>query len=328
MPDNNKKFLDSTGIRYLWDKIKERYDNKIDNIVAEDSSVEIINNNRVHVKLSDAEGNILQVIPEEGLYATVLSDRYEIVQDATSGDYAAVYRLKKYSGDEPAVDAGVINIPKDKVIQSGTVEVKDQSGVWGEPGTYLHLVLANTLSSDLYIPVGSLIEYVTSGSQVGDTVMINIDPVSHQVTASITDGTISADKLDSSVQTMLENAENSIQSIEEGSQNGTISVDNTDVSVHGLGSAAYAASNDFDAAGAAAAVLGTSADTSDAMTVHGLKQYVDETYASLQSEIESSTGNIEQELTGKVDALTTRTETLESQVNELLNTPFAAGNRF
>lgn len=65
-------------------------------------------------------------------------------------------------------------------------------------------------------------------------------------------------------------AESAVQTVAEGSANGTIKVDGTDVSVHGLGSAAYAGTDAFDAAGAAEAVLGDSEtdDETDA-TVYG-----------------------------------------------------------
>ena len=42
-------------------------------------------------------------------------------------------------------------------------------------------------------------------------------------------------------------ADSAIQSVTEGATNGTIAVDGTDVAVHGLGSAAYAATTDFQA---------------------------------------------------------------------------------
>ena len=69
-------------------------------------------------------------------------------------------------------------------------------------------------------------------------------------------------------------------SISGGTNNGTIklTVDGTDtdnIGVTGLGSAAYEASTAFDAAGAAAAVLGTSSDADSAATVYGAKAYAD-----------------------------------------------------
>lgn len=70
-------------------------------------------------------------------------------------------------------------------------------------------------------------------------------------------------------------AGSAVQSVTEGSTNGTISVDNVDISVHGLGSAAYTESSDYDVAGAAADVLGTNADTATDNTVYGAKAYAD-----------------------------------------------------
>lgn len=56
-----------------------------------------------------------------------------------------------------------------------------------------------------------------------------------------------------------------------GSANGTIAVNGSNVPVQGLGSAAYTASTSYEAAGAAAAVLGSSSDSATADTVYGAK---------------------------------------------------------
>lgn len=75
---------------------------------------------------------------------------------------------KRYNIKQTATSLDVnIDIPKDMVVKSGTVETKDAAGAWGEAGTYLHLVLANATEDDIYINVDSLIEYVTSGFQSG-----------------------------------------------------------------------------------------------------------------------------------------------------------------
>ena len=75
-------------------------------------------------------------------------------------------------------------------------------------------------------------------------------------------------------------ADTAVQGIAEGAANGQIkyTIDGTNytaVNVHGLGSAAYADTTDFDAAGSAAAVLGTSSDTYTANTVYGAKAYAE-----------------------------------------------------
>ena len=81
------------------------------------------------------------------------------------------------------------------------------------------------------------------------------------------------------VQDSLDAADSAIQSVAEGSTNGTIAVDDTDVAVHGLGSAAYENTTAFDAAGAAATakseVIGESTDADSAATVYGAKAYAD-----------------------------------------------------
>ena len=284
----NKKFLNSSGVGYLWSKIKERYDSKLDSVSATDDSIAVTGTNSIAVKISTEADNALQVktTGNKGLYVAPppSSDTYAIVKADVSGDYAAIYQLMKYSGGSSSgTQVGVnINIPKDMVVESGTVEVKSESGVWGPAGTYLHLVLANASSDDIYINVSNLIEYVTSGSQSGDMVVINIDS-QHQVTASITDGTITEAKLVSAIRSKLAAAATAIQSVTEGSANGTISVDGTDVSVHGLGSAAYTASTAYDAAGSAAAIVGLDGDTASTMTLHGVKKYASDAYVAIQA---------------------------------------------
>lgn len=94
-------------------------------------------------------------------------------------------------------------IPKDVVVKSGSVVTNPT----GQPkGTYIKLVLANATNDTLYIDVGGLIEYVTSGSAAGDMVVIAIDEQTHKVTASITDGAITKAKLETEVQTDLNKA--------------------------------------------------------------------------------------------------------------------------
>ena len=51
-------------------------------------------------------------------------------------------------------------------------------------------------------------------------------------------------------------AGSAVQSVTEGTTNGTIAVDGTDVAVHGLGSAAYEATTAFEAAGAVNTAIG------------------------------------------------------------------------
>ena len=127
---------------------------------------------------------------------------YDLVKDETSGDFAAVYHLTK-DGQNVGVP---INIPKDMVVSDGAVvENPDDE----HQGTFIKLVLQN-VKDPLYIDVGGLIEYVTSGSEKGDMVFVTVDPTSHKVTATITDGTITKAKLEDSVQKTLDAVANKV----------------------------------------------------------------------------------------------------------------------
>ena len=82
----------------------------------------------------------------------------------------------------------------------------------------------------------------------------------------------------------------------EGTNNGTVKVNGTDVSVHGLGTAAFTASTDYDAAGAAAAVLGASTDQSSANTVYGVKAALNEALGnggSVATQISTALGELD-----------------------------------
>ncbi len=131
---------------------------------------------------------------------------YTVTADTSSPTGIA----KRYVLSQNGSEIVTIDIPKDMVVSSGTVETKTDAGVWGVAGTYLVLTLANATSDKVYINVGDLIEYVTSGSQAGDMVEIKID-ADHKVTAVINDGTITKVKLAQAVQDSLDKADTALQ---------------------------------------------------------------------------------------------------------------------
>ena len=63
-----------------------------------------------------------------------------------------------------------------------------------------------------------------------------------------------------------------VYTLVEGSTNGTVKFNGTDVKVHGLGTAAYKAEAAFDAAGAASAVKGAESDDDTKVTVYGARK--------------------------------------------------------
>lgn len=280
-------------------------DGKVASVAAADKSITVggsATEPTVKVAIASGEDNALSlaadglkvVIPE------VTVPEYSIKKlDAATEGMSASYQLTK----DGAVVGAVIDIPKDMVVKSGSVQTfaagELPAGVT-EAGTYIVLVLANATSDKLYIKADDLIEYVTSGSAEGDMVFVNIDPKTHKVTASITDGTVTEAKLAKAVTDKLTLASSAVQEVTAGTANGTIAVDGADVAVTGLKSAAYAESSAFDAAGTAdgvkTALEGTDSDEATAVTIKGAKKYADEQAAAAKSGAESTAK-------GYVDAL-------------------------
>lgn len=226
-------------------------------------------------------------------------------------DYAKVYKIWQGANapdaqTDPATLIGTINIPKDMVVQSGSVVVNPT----GQPaGTYIELVIQNQ-AEPLYINVADLIDDYTAqqnatqvqlaisdvnvisativAGSIGTTELASSSVTTAKIddeavtTAKIDDEAVTEAKLSQAVQTKL-NAPVGVTAVAEGTTNGTVSVTTNgttaDVAVHGLGTAAYAATTAFDAAGtgaaAAAAVLGTSSDTYTDHTVYGAFAYAD-----------------------------------------------------
>lgn len=124
----------------------------------------------------------------------------------TPSDVAGI--AKRYTIAQAATKLNVnIDIPSDMVVKSGEVVTNPT----GQPeGTYLVLTLANATNDKVYINVGDLIEYVTSGSAADDMVYIDVS-ADHKVTATITDGSITKAKLATAVQTSLDKANSAIQ---------------------------------------------------------------------------------------------------------------------
>lgn len=275
------------------------------------------------------------------------SKRYGVYQGATGSSASPV-------AGEKLAD---IDIPKDMVVESGSVETVKTADVpykGAQVGDkYIDLVIANATSDHIYIPANSLVDiYTVEQSATQVQLAINNNVISATVvagsitatelasdavtTAKIADGNVTKAKLASGVQASLDLADSAVQSVTESDAttgtNGTITVDGTEVAVKGLGSAAYTNANAYDAAGtastaiaaldadldasgtaqhsgtfvvsgvtevdgvitavdsveveaagAAAAVLGTSGDAASANTVYGAKAYADGVYDAITS---------------------------------------------
>lgn len=260
--------------KHADDAAKAVKDAVVNTLDAADNSVTVAGTataKTVGVKLDPDASNAIK-LGEAGLKVVIpAAAEYSIVKAVDSGDYAAVYNLTK----DGKVVGTSINIPKDMVVKSGEVVTNPDAT---HTGTFLVLTLANATEDKIYINVADLIEYVTSGSNNGDMVVIDVS-ADHKVTATITDGTVTKAKLAVDVQTSLGKADSAVQAddIAEGATNGTIAVKGADVAVHGLKDAAYVTVKSLNdhadnaATTAAAAVKGTEADANTAITVYGAR---------------------------------------------------------
>ena len=299
----------ATGLYALIDEVKALAEGKVASVGATDKSITVggtATAPTVKVAISADEGNALS-LAADGLKVTipeVTVPEYSMKKlDAATAGMSASYQLTK---DGTGIGA-VIDIPKDMMVNSGSVQTYEAGSLPAgvtEPGTYIVLVLNDAAETKLYINVGNLIEYVTSGSAEGDMVFINIDPQTHKVTATITDGTVTEAKLHADVKAKLAKAVSAVQEVKSGTANGTIAVDGADVAVTGLADAAYAtvASLNETAQGkvdtAKAELLGAEADDKTKETIRGARKLATESAASALADAKTYVG----EEIGKLNA--------------------------
>lgn len=212
------------------------------------------------VSIEDTAGNLEATNVENAIAELVAkingvgtAGAVTVVKETEVDGVAARYT---FSQGGKAIANAVIDIPKDMVVKSGAVITLTETDDKGHTaGTYMKLVLANATDDEIWIPVDTLIEYVTSGSQPGDMVFITIDPITHKVTAAITDGSITKAKLDTDVKASLGKADTAIQSVtvlgHELTEGGSVTIEQAKEDL-GLGTAAYQNINAFDTSGAAA----------------------------------------------------------------------------
>ena len=289
----------ATGLYALIDEVKALAEGKVSSVSAADQSVTIggtATAPTVSVAISADEGNALS-LAADGLKVTIPEiPEYSLKKlDAATTGMSASYQLTKNGTGIGAV----IDIPKDMMVKSGSVQTYEAGSLPAgvtEAGTYIVLVLNDTAETKLYINVGNLIEYVTSGSAEGDMVFINIDPRTHKVTATITDGTVTEAKLHADVKAKLAKAVSAVQSVTESTEKGKILVDNTAVAVHGLQDAAYATVASLDEAAqnkvdtAKGELLGAETDDDTKETIRGARKLAKSSAASALADAKTYVG--------------------------------------
>ena len=146
----------------------------LNNLKAVDGTIRIAdteNGKSIGVVVAPIDGNALTAV-DGGLFVpTVVVPEYSIEKQATAEDgYSASYKLKKVVGGEVSYVGDTINIAKDLVLQSATLEVVAEDGVpydgavVGDP--YIKMVFNNAEASNLYIPVKGLVDTYTAGTGI------------------------------------------------------------------------------------------------------------------------------------------------------------------
>lgn len=274
----------------------------------------------VGIKLDPAAGNAAS-LSAAGLLVTVPAAAEYTIAKLTTAEtgYLATYQLQK---DGTGVGEK-INIPKDYLVKSAAV--KTSTGT-GDPSgfdagvKYIDFTIntydtqtGSGTESHIYLNVADLVDVYESGSAAGDAVKIAIS-TDNKISATVTDKGITLAMLADDVQTSLGKANSALQkaSITTGTANGTIAVGGTDVAVKGLGSAAYAATTDFDSAGAAAGVLGSNADAAGDATVYGANKAA----AAAQAKADSNAT----EIAKKIDATSVSAIGKSGNINDAIQT--------
>lgn len=234
--------------------------------------------------LVSAINEVLAAVEAGGSGSKVTVDR-EAFPPQEGGGILVTYTIK-----QGGKTVGVINIPKDMVVSSGTVETNP----YGQPsGTYLVLTLANATSDKVYINVGTLVDIYTAAKNAAQ-VQLSINSATREISATIvagsitttelaskcvtgakladdavstshiSNGAVSLLKLESSLRTILNNAL-SASDITTGKTNGSIAVEGKDVPVKGLGSAAYKDEGYFVTVGTEQTITGKKTFAEDAV---------------------------------------------------------------
>lgn len=259
------------------------------------TEVDSIKEVSVKANISTKEKNILK-LEGDGLYVpeTVIPEVtvpvYSLVKESASEDsegnpqYAAVYHLTK----DGANVGDAINIPKDLVVQSGTVEKKTEAGDWGEAGTYIVLILNDKANTPIYIPATSLVDAYTGKD--GTTIKVDVSD-SNEISAEVKDKSITKAKLAQTVQDSLDKADTALQaaSITSGTDNGTIAVKGTDVAVTGLKDAAFETVANIQKGAVGTAKSYTDTEVGKVTTALGK---TDETVAAVKATAEKNTTDL------------------------------------
>jgi hypothetical protein len=132
---------------------------------------------KVSLNISAEEGN--QVVEKkDGVY--VAPPKLVDYTVTVTTENLETDNLKHYIFSQLGKEIAHIDIPKDLVVESGTVEVKTEAGAWGEAGTYIVLVIANQ-DAPIYVNAKDLVDVYT----VADTATVDMTITGTEIKADV-----------------------------------------------------------------------------------------------------------------------------------------------
>lgn len=246
-----------------------------------------IDGKTISLVLNPAENNALKV-DENGLFTSVT-----VTKNADSGAYEL-----KVNG---IVVGDAINIPKDKVVKSGTVETYEEgslpTGV-SVAGTYIKLVFENS-TSPVYINVKDLVDVYTG--KTGDDIAVNVSldaEAGHKViSANLTDGTVAkiTQAVNGIAEVVPEDLENGQAAIQVSYNNNTTI--NKVLTVKGLKETAYKTVAEITDP-----IVGTDTDAATADTIKGAKKAAAEAKTAAENAATNATTGINEAKTAASNA--------------------------
>lgn len=159
----------------IYERIEEVSVSSLGSLTAVDGTISIFDTENggkaLGVTVAPDAGNALVAVDGGLFVSTVVVPEYTIEkQEVAENGYSASYRLKKTVGEEVSYVGDAINIAKDLVLQSATLEIVVEADVpyagaaVGDP--YIKMVFNNAEASNLYIPVKGLVDTYTAGTGI------------------------------------------------------------------------------------------------------------------------------------------------------------------
>ena len=191
----NTTYLDLTGLQEYDKKIKAK-------VAADDAATLASAKEAIKEAKESVEGKIGTL---DNLTMTNKTDLVvalnEVAASVEAGGTGSVVKIstetttegyaKSYTFTQGSTKIGVIDIPKDMVVSSGTVEKNPADK---PEGTYLVLTLANATNDKVYINVGTLVDIYTAKAEATQ-IQLTIDSTTREISATIVAGSITATEL-------------------------------------------------------------------------------------------------------------------------------------